>query len=420
MSEFITDEVYKELPYFITKLLEPFQGRERDIVFLSMLSGISSVLPNYSSIYMGSKVFPPIYTMIIAKAGTGKGVMNFAKDLIDPIHTEITRTSMKEILECQEAKKESKITDDCPNPEMKIIPADISGAKFYKLLEASNEAVIIIESEADTLANASSQEWGNLNEKLRKAFHHETVSVARRDFAFEIKSPQLAILISGTFGQLLPLVSSIENGLFSRFLYYEFEDEAVWKSPFKQNKDLSEIFKEVGHNEIFKKYNLLKERTSELKFKLSEEQQGKFNEHFKQKLDQIKKMNLEVLSSNINRLGLGCFRLCMIFTALTQSETIKEETEELMCSDLDFERCLKINDSLFKHTVKVFEKLNNLKPRDKYEILFEELSNEFKRMKAVEIGKDHSISTRTVDGTLKRWVKEQKIIKVKNGQYKKS
>ena len=78
----------------------------------------------------------------------------------------------------------------------------------------------MMESEADTLSIMMNNDWSNFNDVLRKCFHHEPLSIARKveDIFVEISEPKLSVIISGTPGQLKPLLKSKENGLFSRFL----------------------------------------------------------------------------------------------------------------------------------------------------------------------------------------------------------
>ena len=63
-------------------------------------------------------------------------------------------------------------------------------------------------------------------------FHHEEV---RQHFKIDkeqivIPHPHVAMLLTGTPEQVVSLIQSTENGLFSRFLFYLMNDESVWKS----------------------------------------------------------------------------------------------------------------------------------------------------------------------------------------------
>src|SRR5690554_2795318 len=85
--------VYNRLPEDLIKLTEPFESREKDIVLLSSLGVLSSCLPNVNGVYDGDFVYPHLYLMVIAPAASGKGVMNYSRLLIEPIHDKIFKES---------------------------------------------------------------------------------------------------------------------------------------------------------------------------------------------------------------------------------------------------------------------------------------------------------------------------------------
>ncbi|NCP53420.1 MAG: DUF3987 domain-containing protein, partial [Flavobacteriales bacterium] len=47
----------------------------------------------------------------------------------------------------------------------------------------------------------------------------------------EVECPQLAITLSGTPAQVPKLIASAEDGLFSRFIFYAFKADIVWRDP---------------------------------------------------------------------------------------------------------------------------------------------------------------------------------------------
>ena len=83
---------------------------------------------------------------------------------------------------------------------------------------------MIFETEADTLTNMlSNKEYGNYTDLLRRAFHHETISMVRvtDQVNIEIEEPRLAVFMTCTGNQLVLLLpsSNISNGLASRILF---------------------------------------------------------------------------------------------------------------------------------------------------------------------------------------------------------
>jgi hypothetical protein len=90
---------------------------------------------------------------------------------------------------------------------------------------------IMCETEADTLGNVLKQDWGGYSDLLRKVFHFEKISYSRKgsNEFFEIDQPRLSVAISGTPNQILKLIPSVEDGLFSRFLFYCYAVQPNWR-----------------------------------------------------------------------------------------------------------------------------------------------------------------------------------------------
>jgi hypothetical protein len=62
---------------------------------------------------------------------------------------------------------------------------------------------------------------GKLFDMLRKAFHHEKISVSRKTNSeyVEVNEPQLCHCIIRTPKQIFNIIPSAEDGLFSRFFF---------------------------------------------------------------------------------------------------------------------------------------------------------------------------------------------------------
>lgn len=181
-NDLIEGGVYYRLPQILQNITKPFTGRERDIVLTSALGVLSTCLPNIYGTYDGDKIYPNLYVLISAPAASGKGVMNKSRILIDRIHDQTLKNSIKAEKECKEKKKDSKDKDDvpCPSIEIKTMPANISTAEMYTYMGSSKYGLLIMESEADTMSNMLNNDWSNYSDILRKCFHHEPISISRK------------------------------------------------------------------------------------------------------------------------------------------------------------------------------------------------------------------------------------------------
>jgi len=415
-KKYFSQEIYENLPDLLKNLVSSFDEREKDIVLLSSIGVLSNCIPNVIGFYGRKKHYPHLYTMIIAPPASGKGSMNYASILIEDIHQRKLEESRAKIKVWEKQKKGNK-----PNIDARIIPGNVSSAKFYSHIKNNEHGLLIFESEADSMSNMLKQDWGNFSDILRKAFHHEKISISREidDKFIEVTSPKLAMVISGTEGQVKPLILSKENGLFSRFLYYYFNDEVEWKdvTPDEENLDYSVIFKQSGL-EILKLYEILEALKNPIEFKLTTLQWERLNSTLKTATSIFNKMGLNNLTSTAFRSGVNLFRIAMILSVIRNIDSIGN-IGVLTCDDKDFEIAHSIIKYLLDHVLLVSE----LFEKDKYGLSVSELNilsnlpNKFKRNEAIDIGEELDIKPRTMDNYLKKWKKKGALKAPRTGFY---
>jgi hypothetical protein len=95
----IPEEVYDQLPKLLMESCSVFKNpRLKDLFLTSTLGVLSGCLPNIHGIYGGKKVYPNLYTFILAPPAQGKGIMSCAQDLGMKYHNYLLNKS-------KEAKK---------------------------------------------------------------------------------------------------------------------------------------------------------------------------------------------------------------------------------------------------------------------------------------------------------------------------
>lgn len=422
-NEMIDLEVYKNLPSILKRVTDDFSGREKDIVLLSSIGVLSACLPNVIGNYDGDDVYANLYTIIIAPPASGKGVMNYSRVLIEAIHDKIFSDSKAGIKSCEEKNRKQRKAKDgeyslCPQLEIKILPANISSAEMYSYIESSKHGVLIIESEADTMSNMLTSDFGNYSDVLRKAFHHEPVSIARKmdRIYIDIKEPKLSMVMSGTPDQLKPLMKSKDNGLFSRFIYYTFDEIYGFKNVFSPtSKNYKKAFVEAA-KEVYELYGSLQGLDGIIEFQLMGHQQEDLVKEFSSIHEVILEDHSNSFLSNLNRHGLILFRICMILTAL-RNKDINDET--WMCSDIDFKNALAITKTILMHALIVHDSIKGCVLSKRDEDFLSSLGITFNRKEAIKVGSEKfSIPKRTVDDKLAQWYKKKAIVKIAYGQYK--
>lgn len=421
-TDFLPEIVYQKLPKVLLELTESFTAREKDVVLLSSLGVISASLPKVYGIYDGNKYSSNLYLMIVAPAASGKGVMNKSKMLIEEIHQNILELSLNNIAECESDKKTKKdLSIKCPELEVKLIPGNVSSSKIYKHLKNAEHGILIFETEADTISVMLKQDWGNFSDIMRKAFHHETISISREtdDKFIEVRYPQLSLVISGTPNQVKPLINSKENGLFSRFIFYVFDDVIGWKdvSPKGIKTDYNALFS-LASIELSNLYEKLQNNISGVEITLSDTQWEKFNQNMSYVTELFINQNRSDVLSIIKRQGLILFRICMILTII-RNKDLEIFPSTLVCDDADYLIAFEIMKTIVDHSMHVSNLINN----GKIELTVREtqflayMSKKFTRADAVVYAEQINIPTRTLDYMLKKLIGGNFLSKTSNGFY---
>lgn len=362
--------VYANLPVLLRECCDLFaEAVEKDVVLVGSLTIVSGCLPNLEGTYFDRKYSPHLYTFITAPAGSGKGILNWAAYLGNTIHDNLVKQSMiakaeyeRELDYYNSLNKNQRVGMSLPLEPIRrklFIPANCSSSAFIQALADNNYRVIIFETEADTMASSFKQEWGNFADVLRKGFHHERASLYRRkDNEFiEITDPHLAILLAGTPKQVQNIMPDVENGLFSRFLYYAFDDHSKFRNPFisYSGVDMPSFFKKKGY-QVFELYQALNRQPEPIRFRFTESQGELFTEHFGMLYERNRLLLDNDFNASSRRLGLITFRIAMVLTALRVLED-GDLPQELVCSDLDFNLAMTIVFTLEKHSIAVFQNL---------------------------------------------------------------
>lgn len=415
------DSVYVNLPSILKDMLKNFHDkREKDILLTSEMVVLSSVFPTISGVYWFEECFSNLYAFIAAPAGSSKGVMKFAAHSLNEY-----KHKLKE--EYDELKKhyDPKLKNEPPVERRHQIPANASSAAFVDSL-ANNEGVgLIFETEANTLTDNNKNEWGNYNTQLRTAFHHEPITLLRKESFVDIDKPKLSVLISGTLKQMTDLIVSSENGLFSRFIYYIFENDMCFMNPF-EGINRTAYFKDYSKqiSEMIDFYSQLN-----LTFKLNDDQGTRFTDFFNKNLTNLKTYyESGDIDGMVKRFGAITFRIMMLLSILRAYENRNQKIMfttplSLICSEQDFQVALEMITVYIKHSEFVFNNLiknenmvvKGLNKRD----LIDLMPELFKRSEIMRKAKELSISERSADRIIKKLIESGMLVKPDRFTYQK-
>lgn len=400
----IPDTVYNNLPDFLKTACEPFEGRERDVFFTAALTALSGCFSSVKGIYYHQELHSNLFGMVIADAASGKGNASHARALIEPIHQTAMAASVTE-------------SGDGANRTPFIIPANISSAAMIGTLAQSGGTGVMFETEIDTLTDTLKQEWAGYSDLLRKAFHHEPVTLARKtnNEYIEVRRPQPSMLLTGTPGQAITLLRSPENGLMSRFIFYYFSNPVVWQDVFSTNKpNLTEYFAGLGR-ELLTIHEQFKSGT--YTFDLTPQQKLRHFDEFTRRMTAIGQLEPDAVST-LKRLGLIVFRIAMVLSIIRASDVENIESN-LTCQDVDFDTAITLSGVYLEHALHVLDllpKTESLRPD--LMRFFETLPVEFTRAEALAVALRLGFKERVVAKYLSM-LEGQYIQRVKHGHYKK-
>lgn len=427
-----SDEIYGLLPSFLESVINKAKNFEdADLLILGTLTAISPCLPNVSGIYAEREVFPNLFTFISAQASAGKGRLTLCRHLIKPIHDNLKKLYHEEMDEYRRLKNEYSQDKNSQDPPVEppirtlLIPANSSSTSVYQMLNDNNGIGLIFETEGDTLANTFKSDYGNFSDGFRKAFHHEMISYTRRkDREFvELTKPRLSALLSGTPLQIQALIPDAENGLFSRFIFYNMNLRIEWLDVFSASTDnLDDYFIRLGLR-FFEFHQTLQNVNQPIRFSLTPDQQSQFNSFFADiQLEYSNLFGTDIIAS-VRRLGLITFRLAMILTTLRHMDGAPL-ADSIVCSDTDFRTAIHMARILIQHSARVFSDLPSQNSNQSLTLknataqaFFSQLPSQFDRPTYLAVADSLHIPAKTAEKQVARLCQYGLITRVSQGKY---
>lgn len=427
------------LPAIMRDMLPPnLKDEEFDMALTSALTMLSTVTPRVHGQYHGRNIAPTLYLYIVARAGSGKGILNTMRPAVGIwqkyIH-DISQARVKEfekkehtyLLEETKAKRSGKpLTIDPPEPVRQMnlnIPGSITQAKLTEQL-ATNEhyPALMHESEIGILTDAISQDYGKYTHLLNKIAHQEEIGRDSLANSYQCcQRPLMGVLLSGTFGQFIRFIPSADDGLFSRFLAYTVNKPVEWKDLTDEddNPATGRYYNEIGLR-VLDIGIFLDEHPTFIRY--TKAQRDRMNVRFRRLTEKAQLYGDDERQGIVNRLGRSHFCICMTLTALRKAE--RECTlENLPIQDIDFDIAMKFVLVFHEHILSLGTRLkkNDTCPPASdpniYERLFAELPTQFRTADLNTLAESLGIPPRTAARRLKIWTEKAIITKLSMGKY---
>ena len=437
----LSDEVFDNLPPFLAKVVDNALSKEdRDTILLGSIACLSACFYNVCGVYDERIVYANLYLYVIADAGMGKGSLSLCRELVTPINQrlhELTKEAEKQYKEAMAYNKSKKSEGPVPSePPMRmfIIPANSSASSLVKILADNDGIGLLFETEGDTLSQTLKSDFGNYSDTLRKAYHHETISLSRRKDReyLEVKNPRLSVVLAGTPEQVRRLIPDTENGLMSRFIFNMLPYKRYIRNVFATDdisKSKNIIFKNLGEELYHYQEEFI--RSGQYSFSLPSHLQTDFVEHLTLANNKYCDEVDDRIQGVIRRMGLIAFRMMMLLTTLrrmTHLPTIRapDYIFPLVCQEVDYQTVMTICDSLIEHSVYWYKKLTpcfgvnrESKSLKRSERFFDLLPDTFSKNTFDSLVEQYNENLNTAIKWIDKYIKKGKLNRTSQGNYEK-
>ena len=445
------------LPHFDRVVIDRFPGllsdvlkvaaddREYDLMLLSSLTVLSTVMSGVSGMLKKQLYKPPFYTLIIGPSGSGKGCINVVRKLADPWQDYIFDISKAKVKEYEEQKELSdnykaqvraaKGKKPVGLPPEEPVPVcqkrlHMSGytttARMIEQLDVNSPyASFLYETELESVNNTIMQDFGGYSYVLNQAFQHERIGCSSKTNGTSfIEFPELGFLATGTPGMLLKLIPSTESGLYSRLLIYRITGRADYQPLTSVDDTMCSVryFERLGQRVLDMAVHLEKSPTFVV---FSDKQRKRLDRYFEREYNNVRVFGNDDVASVVLRHRLIIFRIAMTLTGIRKGET-KSTAEEIEILDDDFDIAFHIGTRCLSHSLLVSTSLKHSDTNQRHKLpdaqvdLFDVMPDEFKTSDIIDEAGVRGISRSSVFRMLKKAQEYSLVVLVSPGYYRKT
>ena len=337
-------EVYELLPQFFTDVLnlEKREVHEADAAVFGLLPLFGAALSN-TEVYEGKWVSPSVYTVVVGKPASGKGV--------------VSQIQFLSALWEHHLQKYYEGNDTQP---VHRVGGDITLAKYVEqMCENGVYPLLQHDSEMNAMAKANkNRDTGGYDTVLNKAYEGEDVLRSTKTAGhIVVHHPKLQLSMTGTKGQFFNAFETNENGLTTRILGYVMPEKVMYKKlPYIESEDALKEREKAGLQERYERLAASQaNRNTPMRFVLSEKHTGKLNRFIQKQLEESSDTPYE--ESTIIRMRAKVIRIAAILSAVRLSETNGDAeldpyfTGYLTIDDDSFRCALLIVETSLEHTL---------------------------------------------------------------------
>ena len=463
------ESFFEALPESIAGVLAYYPDRAlRTQQFLALLSLLGSVAIHCRVTHDNHCYGTTLMVLIYGSPASGKGRITELLPLVQGIDRKVQDESRRAIrraerqLEVQRLKrqrmaKSRDVTDSeiersvmaeeeikVPLPRCHTMADNITVPALLEYMKGSEpHPLLLVASELLTIVQQAKTDYGNLRDLLLRAFHEERMSYAikrgrdGRESIF-LEHIRLGVLLSGTYSSLRQFMPTVDDGLASRFLFYETPSVTDWRTPMSaaRSRDFTAALKHTtaifeSLHGILSRYDNSHSNTPLPTLTLTDTQEAYLDSAFSRMNDwYLGYTGTEEILSAVRRRIIDAKRIILLLSLLRgydrhQSWDEVLATPQIEADDDDIDTTLTLIGYLMRHSVNAFAFIQPETPEaDTGERLtaarhLDLMSPSFTTAEAIEAGKHHGISERTTKRRVKAWHKAQFVSQLERGKYQK-
>lgn len=407
----VPDEVYRHLPETLRSVLNCMDNpRRKDSFLFQLLPVISLHMPAVLFEHSEGLCSVSLVTMIVTDTPQPGSLMARIRE----VTAELTKQKVKEGMD---AEIYHGFGLDQPSHNI--------GNGLFK----SDGEGFFIDDVPDRLNSAEKFNTDLYLDLLASSYTNRSVSVTIQQKKAFIDTPRTSGVILSDFEKLKQHNDQFGTNSLSDLLIYAYKGTDDWEShrPSKANRQLNRYIPLLSA-ELFKIYNILSSRKTNLYLEMSDEQWDMIDETFAEKSLLINELGMPSVLNRVNRkAAIATIKVASIFLILRQFEQNSDHLKSadyLEVSDADLIAALWTADTLVKHAFRVYQILPDDQEGDtkgeRYHKFFAVLPREFKTNEAVGLAQKMDIPERTAKRYLSSLTKEKKLNRIKKGSYQKS
>lgn len=355
----IPKDVFQNLPKLLRDALEPFELEYKTMMAFAFITSLGAITTNVKANFRRDKLYPNLYSIIIAPPASGKGLIKWAKKLVIPIEDFLDSKSKMYAQKYQQLLKEyekgkidwSEVGEEPPY-QLLLIPTDITSAMLLKQVSDNDGSGLMFDNEIDGLIQSNQGNLRSFTDFLRKNYEGETLSVMRKTNRerIVIEEGKMSLLISGTPGQFIKLMPDAENGLFSRIIPYNFCGKVEWQPAFDPDAlDFDSYFNSLSKKAL-DYYKKLESLPEPIVFSLTDEQLIQLDETFSNRLETINYTVGSDGGATVKRLAPIVVKIAMILNMLRRYEENQIHNQN-SCHPEDFSSAMTIAEVIMSHVL---------------------------------------------------------------------